>query len=90
MTGNSTDAEGKWNGLIWTIPTEGGNLHGDYDIIVNFGSPEAPDDSIIYAFTAADVMDGIDGRTEPGFTVYEDRNSFVMLGSNPSASSPGK
>ena len=66
-----TDADGRWSGLIWTIPTITENAIGDYDIIVDFGSPEGPDGLIHYAFNAADVMDGFDGLNGPGFTVYD-------------------
>ncbi|MCB5271105.1 MAG: hypothetical protein LHW56_04590 [Candidatus Cloacimonetes bacterium] len=68
----STHADGKWSGLIWTIPTIAKNAVGDYDIIVDFGSPEQPDGRIHFAFNAADVMDGFDGLNGPGFTVYDD------------------
>ena len=67
-----TDADGRWSGLIWTIPTITENAIGDYDIIVDFGSPEQPDGNIHFAFNAADVMDGFDGLNGPGFTVYDD------------------
>jgi hypothetical protein len=78
ITGNSTDAGGNWDGLIWTIPSEAGNVDGGYDIIVNFGSPDAPDNQIHFSYTAANVMDGIDGFSEPGFTVYDDRIDIVV------------
>ncbi len=68
----STYADGTWNGAIWTIPTIAENAIGEYDIIVDFGSPEGSDGLIHYAFNAADVMDGFDGLNGPGFTVYDD------------------
>ena len=67
----STDADGRWSGLIWTIPTITENAIGEYDIIVDFGSPDGPDGLIHYAFNAADVRDGFDGLNGPGFTVYD-------------------
>jgi len=79
----STDQSGQWDGLIWTIPTADENAYGDYDIIVDFGSPTAPDGQIRFAFTAADVMDGFDGLGGPGFTVYDDGKDLVLLGSDP-------
>ena len=78
ITGNSTDADGEWDGLIWTIPSEAGNVDGGYDIIVDFGSPDAPDNHIHFTYTAANVMDGIDGFSKPGFTVLDDRIDVVV------------
>jgi hypothetical protein len=86
ITGNSTNAAGEWDGLIWTIPTEAGNVDGGYDIIVDFGSPEAPDDHIHFTYTAANVMDGIDGLHEPGFRVHDDSMSLAMKSSEINAS----
>ena len=88
ITGNHTDAQGMWNGLIWTIPTGLANVDGGYDIIVDFGSPNAPDNKLHFTYTAANVLDGFDGLHEPGFTVYDDGSTFVVTGSRPS-SSPG-
>ncbi|MCK9333759.1 MAG: T9SS type A sorting domain-containing protein [Candidatus Cloacimonetes bacterium] len=79
ITGNSTDASGDWNSLVWTLPTEAGNVDGGYDIIVDFGSPQAPDNQIHYTYTAANVMDGIDGLTEPGFKVRPANNIDLVL-----------
>jgi len=79
ITGNRTDNEGKWSGLIWTIPTELENVDGGYDIIVNFGSPEAPDNRIHFAYTAANVMDGFDGLHVPGFTVTTPTTIDIVL-----------
>ena len=73
-----TDADGRWSGLIWTIPTITENAIGDYDIIVDFGSPEGSDGLIHYAFNAADVMDGFDGLFGPGFTVYDNGIDVVL------------
>jgi len=78
ITGNRTDAGGNWDGLVWTIPTEAGNVDGGYDIIVDFGSPEAPDNQIHFTYTAANVMDGFDGLHEPGFSVVDDRIDVVV------------
>ena len=76
----STDANGRWNGAIWTIPAIAENAIGNYDIIVDFGIPEIEHESLIhYAFTAADVMDGFDGRTEPGFKVIEPPSIDIVL-----------
>ncbi len=79
ITGNSTDAGGKWDGLIWTIPTEAGNVDGGYDIIVDFGSPQAPDNQIHFTYTAANVRDGIDGLDEPGFKVKTPTSIDIVL-----------
>ncbi|MDD3663236.1 MAG: T9SS type A sorting domain-containing protein, partial [Candidatus Pacebacteria bacterium] len=79
ITGNRTDNEGKWSGLIWTIPTELENVDGGYDIIVNFGSPEAPDNRIHFTYTAANVMDGFDGLHVPGFTVTTPTTIDIVL-----------
>ncbi|MDD4308847.1 MAG: hypothetical protein PHO32_00545, partial [Candidatus Cloacimonetes bacterium] len=64
----TTNADGEWSSPtpIW-IATE----EGEYDIIVDIGSPGTPDGIIHFAFSGANVMDGIDGRTEAGFTVIE-------------------
>jgi hypothetical protein len=86
ITGNSTDAAGMWNGLVWTIPTEAGNVDGGYDIIVDFGSPEVPDDHIHFTYTAANVRDGFDGLHEPGFRVYDDSMNLAMKSSEINAS----
>ncbi|MCK9308777.1 MAG: hypothetical protein PHH43_01300 [Candidatus Cloacimonetes bacterium] len=72
-TAATTDANGEWDGQIWVATEE-----GEYDIIVDIGSPTTPDDTIHFAFSAADVMDGFDGRTEPGFMV-KDRNIDVVM-----------
>jgi len=76
---DSTDADGKWDGLIWTIPTEAGNVDGGYDIIVDFGSPQAPDNQIHFTYTAANVRDGIDGLDEPGFKVKTPTSIDIVL-----------
>ncbi|MDD2332516.1 MAG: hypothetical protein PHI68_07690, partial [Candidatus Cloacimonetes bacterium] len=64
-----TNSDGNWAGAVWTISTTAENVVGDYDIIVDFGDHIAPDNLIHFAFTNADVMDGFDGLTQPGFTV---------------------
>ena len=87
ITGNSTDAGGNWDGLVWTIPAEAGNVDGGYDIIVDFGSPEAPDNQFHFTYTAANVMDGFDGLHKPGFTVIDDRIDVLTLASELNASS---
>jgi len=75
--------------LIWTIPTEAGNVDGGYDIIVDFGSPQAPDNQIHFTYTAANVMDGIDGLHEPGFKVVAPTNDLVLaLDCYPSSQNP--
>jgi len=86
ITGNSTDAGGNWDGLVWTIPAEAGNVDGGYDIIVDFGSPEAPDNQFHFTYTAANVMDGFDGLHKPGFTVVDDRIDVLTLASELNAS----
>jgi hypothetical protein len=87
ITGNSTDAGGNWDGLVWAIPAEAGNVDGGYDIIVDFGSPQAPDNQIHFTYTAANVMDGIDGLHKPGFRVCDDRIDVLTLASELNASS---
>jgi hypothetical protein len=62
-----TNAEGKWSGPLWVVSED-----GEFDIIVDFGSPTTPDGHIYFAFNAANVRDGFDGLTEPGFTVNSD------------------
>ncbi|MDD2227797.1 MAG: hypothetical protein PHY48_00110 [Candidatus Cloacimonetes bacterium] len=69
----TTDASGVWSGQIWVATEE-----GEYDIIVDIGSPTTPDGLIHYAFSGADVMDGFDGRTEPGFMVKDINIDVVM------------
>jgi hypothetical protein len=71
-----TDPNGEWSGLIWNIPASG--AVGDYDIIVDIGSPTTPDGVIHYAFSGANVMDGFDGRLQPGFTVLDDGIDVVV------------
>jgi hypothetical protein len=71
-----TDPNGEWSGLIWNIPASG--AVGDYDIIVDIGSPTSPDGVIHYAFSGANVMDGFDGRLQPGFTVLDDGIDVVV------------
>ncbi len=78
-----TDANGTWNGYLWTIPiiidTVGvANIEGAYDIIVDFGSPNTPDGHIHFAYNGANVRDGFDGLTEPGFKVYDDKIDLVV------------
>jgi hypothetical protein len=58
---------------IWTASTA-----GEYDIIVDIGSPTTPDGIIHFTFSAANVMDGIDGRTQPGFIVSDNGIDVVM------------
>ncbi|MDD3535556.1 MAG: T9SS type A sorting domain-containing protein, partial [Candidatus Cloacimonetes bacterium] len=79
ITGNHTDAQGMWNGLIWTIPTGLANVDGGYDIIVDFGSPNAPDNKLHFTYTAANVLDGFDGLHEPGFTVKTPLSIDIVL-----------
>jgi hypothetical protein len=71
-----TDPNGEWSGLIWNIPASG--AEGDYDIIVDIGSPTSPDGVIHYAFSGANVMDGFDGRLQPGFSVLDDGIDIVV------------
>jgi hypothetical protein len=87
ITGYSTDAGGNWDGLVWAIPAEAGNVDGGYDIIVDFGSPQAPDNRIHFTYTAANVMDGFDGLHKPGFRVCDDRIDVLTLASELNASS---
>jgi hypothetical protein len=67
----TTDQNGEWSGLIWNTPALAANGVGDYDIIVDIGSPTTPNGRIHYAFSGANVMDGFDGRLQPGFTVTD-------------------
>ncbi|MDD2227796.1 MAG: hypothetical protein PHY48_00105 [Candidatus Cloacimonetes bacterium] len=80
----TTDASGDWDGQIWVATEE-----GEYDIIVDIGSPTTPDDTIHFAFSAADVMDGFDGRTEPGFMVKDNGIDVVVaIDASPSIKKP--
>jgi len=69
----TTDANGEWDGQIWVATEE-----GEYDIIVDIGSPTTPDDTIHFAFSGTNVMDGFDGRTEPGFMVKDNGIDVVV------------
>jgi hypothetical protein len=59
-----TNPQGEWDGFLWTSVEE-----GEFDIIVDLGSPSTPDGIIRFSFSGANVMDGFDGRYEPGFRV---------------------
>ncbi|MCB5259973.1 MAG: T9SS type A sorting domain-containing protein, partial [Candidatus Cloacimonetes bacterium] len=54
-------------------------VDGGYDIIVDFGSPQAPDNQIHFTYTAANVRDGIDGLDEPGFKVKTPTSIDIVL-----------
>ncbi len=43
------------------------------------GSPNTPDGIIHYTFSGANVMDGFDGRTKPGFIVTDNDASIARL-----------
>jgi len=73
-----TNSSGEWSGLIWTTPSSAEDAVGEYDIIVDLGSPTTPDGIIHFTFSAANVMDGIDGRTQPGFIVTDNGIDVVM------------
>jgi len=60
-----TDGNGKWAG---GIPFSKLLPQGDYDIIVNVGSPNAPDSKLHLVFAKDNIIDGVDGLTGPGFT----------------------
>lgn len=79
-----TNSSGEWSGLIWTTPSSEEDALGDYDIIVDIGSPTTPDGIIHFTFSAANVLDGIDGRTQPGFRV-ENKNIDVVMTEQASA-----
>ncbi len=64
LTSVVTSPLGEWEGFLWTTAEE-----GEFDIIVDFGSPSTPDGIIRFSFSGANVMDGFDGRTMPGFRV---------------------
>jgi len=61
-----------------TAPSSAADAVGDYDIIVDIGSPTTPDGFIHFAFSGANVMDGFDGRTKPGFSVIDNGIDVVM------------
>jgi len=76
----TTDPSGEWTSPtpIWTTPGVADNAVGDYDIIVDIGSPTTPDGRIHYAFSGANVMDGFDGRINAGFTIVDKGIDVVM------------
>jgi hypothetical protein len=78
ITNVTTGPTGEWSGLIWTTPSSAADAVGNYDIIVNIGSPNTPDDYIHFAFSGANVMDGFDGRTKPGLSVIDNGIDVVM------------
>ena len=77
----TTDPSGEWTSPtpIWTTPAVADSAVGEYDIIVDIGSPTTPDGRIHYAFSGANVMDGFDDRTEPGFQVVDNGIDVVMV-----------
>jgi hypothetical protein len=68
-----TDSQGEWSGHLWTTAEE-----GEFDIIVDLGSPSTPDGLIRFSFSGANVMDGFDGRYEPGFRVTNNNIDLVV------------
>jgi hypothetical protein len=62
---DTTNSTGVWAG---GIPFSKLLPQGDYDIIVNVGSPTAPDSTLHLVFAKDNVIDGVDGLTGPGFT----------------------
>ncbi len=78
ITNVTTGPTGEWSGLIWTTPSSAADAVGDYDIIVDIGSPDTPDGIIHFAFSGANVMDGFDGRTKPGLSVIDNGIDVVM------------
>ena len=78
ITNETTNASGEWTGLIWTTPSSAADAVGDYDIIVDIGSPNTPDGIIHFAFSGANVMDGFDSRTKPGLSVIDNGIDVVM------------
>jgi len=82
ITNVTTDPSGEWSGYIWTTPSSAADAVGDYDIIVNIGSPNTPDDYIHFAFSGANVMDGFDGTaiSKPkAFTLSPFDNRFTTF-----------
>ena len=61
----TTDSTGVWAGAI---PFSNMLPQGVYDIIVDVGSPTAPDGRLNLVFANDNIIDGVDGLQEPGFT----------------------
>jgi hypothetical protein len=55
---------------------------GDFDILVDIGNNGV----LHYGYTAANIRDGFDGLEGPGFTVYDDGITIVLMGSERNSS----
>ena len=64
---------------VWysSTPVMTASTTGDYDILVDIGNNGV----LHFAYIGANIRDGFDGLTGPGFRVYDDDITIVLMGS---------